>query len=159
MRSQHSNLNIEEVGEKINKLLTKYDKPLSDCGDGITGFLQINLLASDDQILKEFKDWLIEARSHSNEFPSFHIKRQFSSKELLDWHKSRVIPYWDLTTIAMFENATIPFHVLGDALFPEEWDVDLTERVRKVTKRKCNYIFSKEVILALLAQALSEVEQ
>ncbi len=71
---------------------------------------------------------------------------------LLDLHSARVIPYWDLVTIAKYENAKIPNHVLGKALFPDEVDVDITERIRKVTKRKSNNVFSDYFITAIIAQ-------
>lgn len=131
----------------------KYNQPIAnhDMYEG-SKFLEIDLDSSDEQILYEFKKWLIDTRSFSDKF----IKRQLSTNDFQDWSESQLLPYWDLTTIAAIENATIPHHVMGNALFPNEFGVDLTERIRKITKRKCHYIFSGEVFGALSAQARSE---
>ncbi|SDW16239.1 DUF6387 family protein [Nitrosomonas oligotropha] len=131
----------------------KYSQPIAnhDMFEG-SKFLEIYLNSSDEQILYEFKKWLVDTRNSSDKF----IKRQLSTKDFQDWSESQLLPYWDLTTIAAIENATIPYHVLGNALFPDEYGVDLTERIRKITKKKCQYMFSGEVFGALLAQARSE---
>lgn len=129
----------------------KYSQPILDDEEDYK-FLEINLTASDEQILNEFKKWLIATRSSYDKF----IKRQLSTKDYQDWVESKLLPYWDLTTIAAIEKATIPYHVLGNALFPDEFSVDLTERIRKITKRKCQLIFSGKVMGALIAQAESE---
>ena len=50
--------------------------------------------------------------------------------------------------------------MLGTALFPNEYGIDLTERVRKVTKRKCQQIFSGEVVSVLERQkALEDLDE
>lgn len=141
----------KELWQQPKDILNKYSYPISDIVDewGGNKFLEINLEASNEMILEEFKDWLVQARSTSDEF----IKRQFSSADFEDWYSSRLLPYWDLTTIATMEDATIPFHVLGKVLFPDEYEVDLAERIRKVTKKKCQYLFSDEVVSALSAQS------
>lgn len=131
----------------------KYMKPISnhEMYEG-RKFLEIDIHASDAQILYEFNIWLKELRSSSIEF----VRNQFSLKDFQDWHASRLLAYWDLTTIANIEKFTIPYHVLGNALFPEETNVDITEKIRKVIKKKCQWLFSKEVFNALKAQARAE---
>ncbi|MEQ1666313.1 MAG: DUF6387 family protein [Bdellovibrionales bacterium] len=131
----------------------KYNQPIANHDMfGSSKFLEIDLGSSDEQILNEFKNWLVDTRSSSDKF----IKRQLSSKDFQDWSESQLLPYWDLTTIAAIESATIPYHVIGNALFPAEFGVDLTERIRKITRKKCKFIFSAEVFGALIAQAASE---
>ncbi|RFC32899.1 MAG: hypothetical protein DID92_2727745131 [Candidatus Nitrotoga sp. SPKER] len=115
-------------------------------------YLDIDLDASNEQLLMEFKDWLHETKGDTKDT----VKRRFSKADFEDWHTSRVLPYWDLTTIAASENATIPFHMLGEALFPGEIGVDNAERVRKVTKKKCLFLFSNSVQIALNVQAEAE---
>ncbi|RFC36934.1 MAG: hypothetical protein DID90_2727553595 [Candidatus Nitrotoga sp. LAW] len=118
-------------------------------------YLEINLHASNEQLLMEFKDWLLETRGDTQDI----VKRQFSKADFEDWHTSRVFAYWDLTTIAASENATIPLLMLGRALFPDEFDVELAARIQKVTKKKSKTLFSPEVVNALMAQAESEKTQ
>lgn len=151
--------NFQEWAKEFKRRLeveTKYSQPIAnlDLYEG-NKFLEIDLHASDEQILNEFKNWLVDTRNSSDKF----IKRQFSTKDFQDWSESQLLPYWDLTMIAAIENATIPYHAIGNALFPDEFGVDLTERIRKITKRKCQFIFSKEVINALSAQVEAEYVQ
>ena len=147
---------VKEIARNI-EVQIKYSNPIADLEDeefDYKKFLEVNLLASNEQILNEFKDWLINTRNHSINPKS--LKRQFSPQDFQDWRSSKILPYWDLTNIAMIQKTAIPFHVLGKALFPDEYDIDLTERIRKTTKRKCQFIFSEEVISALMLQVCSE---
>ncbi|SEP97811.1 hypothetical protein SAMN05421510_101354 [Nitrosomonas ureae] len=139
----------KELLQQKKNIGIKYSYPLTNIEDYRPNkFLEINLDASNELILEEFKDWLVHTRSTSNE----SIKRKFSSTDFEDWASSRLLPYWDLTTIATIEDSTIPFHVLGKMLFPDEYEIDLAERIRKITKKKCQYLFSHKVVSALNAQ-------
>ncbi|SFM90971.1 DUF6387 family protein [Nitrosomonas communis] len=143
---------INEIKRNL-EIRGKYSQPIANFAQyENTKFLEIDLYASDEQILKEFKNWLIDTRKSSNNF----MKYQFSTKDFEDWHDSKLLPYWDLTMIATIENATIPNHVIGEALFPNEYGVDLAERIRKSIKKKCQLIFSAAALNALRAQAASE---
>ncbi len=46
----------------------------------------------------------------------------------------RILPFLDLALWQMMEGLTLPHHRVASALYPDEFDVDLTERVRKVTR-------------------------
>jgi Family of unknown function (DUF6387) len=83
-------------------------------------------------------------------------KKLFTIADFSDWHESRILPYFDLTTFAEIEETKIPLHEIADALFPNEIDVDVAERVRKVTKKKAAQVFTYGVIHALDLQAMSE---
>lgn len=73
-------------------------------------FLEIDMDASNDQIIKQFKKWLEIARKTQNaEF----LKSEFTSTDFNDWHESRILPFWDLINISAFENLNIPSHVLA----------------------------------------------
>ena len=142
--------------EKRNKIIDKYKGPIAKAyiDAESSRYLEVDMGASDEKILADFKTWLLNTRSDMGDK---YLKRDFSSNDFKDWHESRLLPYWDLTEIARNENATIPFHVLGAALFPNEYGIDLTERVRKVTKRKCQQIFSCEAVLVLEQQRLENI--
>lgn len=76
-----------------------------------------------------------------------------SVDELADWHNWAILPYFDLVAISKIEGTRMPLHVIAGCLFPDETNVDVVERVRKVTKRKANAIFRWEVTEALRLQA------
>jgi hypothetical protein len=136
----------------------KYSHPLSMIGTKFEiecdRFAVIDLEASDQQIMREFSTWLSEQRSRYYDLPV--PKKLFTSTDFSDWHEAGILPYFDLTTIAKIDNKKLPLHAIGDALFPNEIDVDVAERVRKVTKRKASQIFRLGTLWALDQQVRLE---
>ncbi len=132
--------------------IKKYDQPINQVEDSENLYLTIDMEATDDQLIDAFKSWLMNERSKT----ALHLKRKFTQKVMRSWYESMAIPYWDLVTIAKLEGAVIPNHVLGSILFPSTYDVDVSERVRKVTKIKSEYIFNWNVMEALKRQVNSE---
>lgn len=100
--------------------------------DGRTeAIVNVDLRASDELLEKAFSAWLSAQR---NKLGSRN-RRAIPESALAKWHKQRVLPYLDLTLWQLAEGKALPFHRIADALFPDDVDVDLTERVRKVTRR------------------------
>lgn len=126
-----------------------------DCSPGISTCRTINveLAASDEQLVREFSTWLKNERQRLGAEEAF---RSFRSTDFVSWHEFGVLPYLDLTAVARFENYSIPMHVVADAIFPDEFGVDVVERVRKVTKEKAQLLFRESVIRQLKSQAKSE---
>lgn len=125
----------------------KYAIPL---GDSDRGLLEVDLSASDEQIKQNFDAWLCKVRElYSRRRTSRITKRDFD-----DWEISKVVPCFDLMTISEIEGRQLSNHHLGDLLFPDEVDVDVSERVRKITKVKTRKVFSKETSDVLSAQIL-----
>lgn len=138
--------------ERRAQLQAKNSLPLASLDEDFlesSQFIEIKLEATDDQIKRDFAIWLKDAREKSS---SATPSRMYSSADFLDWHKAKVLPYFDLQAIARIENLSPPLHVIGNTLFPDELDVDVAERVRKVTKKKANRLFSHDVIQALEMQ-------
>jgi hypothetical protein len=159
-----------EILEKISKeehtpsnmkmrrsIIDKYSYPYTDIIEEFDEvFLDINLRASDELLVSEFKDWLAEKRRVSKE--DITLRKKFTKTDYEDWHKSRLLAYWDLKVISRNEGFSIPQHILGEALFPNELDIDTTERVRKIIQKKHEFIVSEQCMSALYAQATSESE-
>ncbi len=47
------------------------------------------------------------------------------------WIKYRVLAYLDLKLISDFEGRSITQNKLGRMIYPDEFDIDLTERIRR----------------------------
>jgi hypothetical protein len=127
----------------------KYHVPMAYEGVGV---IEIDLSASDEQLIDNFSRWLLLQReSTSNKRSARITKAHFK-----DWAESKVLAYFDLVTIAKIDGLRISNHMLGDLLFPDEIDVDVSERIRKVTKVKANKVFSVQTIEVLEAQIKEE---
>lgn len=127
----------------------------------------INLLASDDQIKKDFKHWLTNYRATLNIFNHEekyipYTKQKFFSKTLTNyWLEFNVIPYIDLILIAKIERKKKPtFEEMGKLLFPSEFDIELEGRVRQVTQVAANQLLSKdEISIPLIAEQISMIKK
>jgi hypothetical protein len=80
------------------------------------------------------------------------VDQQLTEKDFDDWRNAKVLQYFDLISISELDGNRISNHVIGDLLFPDEVDVDVAERVRKVTKRKAQQVFTGETSDILHAQ-------
>ena len=60
------------------------------------------------------------------------------------WCKYQILAFLDLKIWATFEEVNLPYHVIGEALFPDDIDIDTTERIRKVTKLLAGEAINKE---------------
>jgi hypothetical protein len=112
----------------------------------------INLMASEDQIRDDFNHWLINYRKHleisgrKKPLTKKDIKignlnqkeKPFTQKDFDSWVEYKVIPYLDLTLLAEYEGKKITQDKMSKLLYPNEYDVDLIDRLNKVTRVKAN---------------------
>lgn len=121
--------------------------------------VMIDLEASDEQILSDFKQLLAEYRAvRKNEYDESFLAKTFNEKDMQRWHRYGVIPFIDLTLIAEYEKNTIPQHIAGSLLFPTETGIDFTERVRKVTKPMAMELMKYEILRAMDIQLKGKKE-
>lgn len=118
----------------------------------------INLLASDDQIKKDFSHWLTNYReildifNHEEMYSPYTKQKLFSKSHIDHWVEFSVIPYIDLILIAKIERKKKPtFHKMGCLLFPFEFEIDLGGRVRQVTQEAANLLLTKDEIYSSLS--------
>lgn len=80
-------------------------------------WIEVELGASDDELVKEFKDWLRQIRKAAD-IP--RIPKRFDSSHFKDWCSKRLLPYLDLTLWARAHGGAISASLLGYILFPDE---------------------------------------
>ncbi len=68
------------------------------------------------------------------------------------WAKFQILPFVDLSNWAKLEDVKIPDPVMGAALFPNEYDVSLSERIAKVVRPKAKWLTRQSVVSAIEAQ-------
>ena len=118
----------------------------------------VDLGASDDDLKESFSIWLKSKRLEMNHKKgSQNIKTSFSSDDLEEWVTKGVLPYIDLFLVTKKLGVNIPFHRLGKLIFPEEYDIDTGERVRKVTKPLADHLLRTDTLNALQASVLRQL--
>ncbi len=124
------------------------DRNIGDLG---THYVTINLSATDEQIMSDFRHWLTEYRKAMGQGYESH-KRNFTDKDLSEWIEYRVLPYLDLMMIAKLEGKKMTQAQAARLIFPDEYDVDITERLRRTTKQKAEWLLKYSTIYALGSQ-------
>lgn len=111
-------------------------------------------LNSDDETLKlAFSVWLAGVRSDMNE----RFKRPISEDDFQKWHKYRILAAFDLYQLADIIGVRFTNSQIANALFPpasvpiEDRDVDMGERVRKVTKPLMDQTINMETVRLIRA--------
>jgi hypothetical protein len=133
--------------ENFNKLLV--EGPF----ESDTGYVQVMLSAPDELIVEDFRKWLTSIRKDRS-FEHSPVRR-FTETEVRRWSAAQVLPFLDLRLAAWAANAEVPYHALGEILFPG-LDVDVSERTRKVTAPLAEELMTWELGEALAAAANAE---
>jgi hypothetical protein len=139
----------EEQAELISIPMSALYKSFEiDTGDieGVT----IDLTATDEQITKDFSEWLSNYRKNSTRKAS---KRNFTDKDFKNWIQWRLLPYVDLIIISKIEGVSITQAKAANLIYSDaSMDTDIVDRLRKTTKPKASILFTEETEQALEAQ-------
>lgn len=111
----------------------------------------VDLNASDGELIEDFQAWLTAARKSRKIEPATYA---FSDRDREMWGKMRILPFIDLTLWAQARGLKISLPVMGRALFPDEFDVSLEDRVRKVVADYAERLMNPRVIRAMHSQAM-----
>ncbi|MGY1408357.1 DUF6387 family protein [Luteimonas sp. A611] len=118
-----------------------------------TAYVQVMLSAPDELIVEDFRKWLSSIREDRS-FEHSPVKR-FTETEVRRWSTNQVLPFLDLRLAAWATGTDMPYHTLGEILFPG-MDVDVAERTRKVTAPLAEELMTWELGEALAAAANAE---
>ncbi|MCA8147962.1 DUF6387 family protein [Burkholderia vietnamiensis] len=126
-----------------------------DCGARVpsTVKIHVDLESSDEKLVSDFRAWLAETRRRTG----ITVKRRrFSDSDFYDWAEKRILAYLDLKIWQEKNHIRLTNHLVGVALFPDEFDVALSERVRKVVAPLAEFAIAQSTITALYSQVMSE---
>ena len=145
--------NLMEGREIRRKVMEKYSNPISSIGADDQGYryLTVDLNTSEQTLIFQFKAWL-KIQHGVYEFAEMNFK----DTDFSDWHQNRLLAYWDIVTIARMDGISLTNDAVGKLLFPNEYDVTLSERIRKVTRPNSNRLISYDTWFLLNAQARAE---
>lgn len=121
--------------------------------------VSVNLEGAEEAIISDFVIWLKETRRAFNiQTPNTPGKLP-SAQEFQDWSRYMILPYLDLTLWAQAHRVDLTQHAIGLALFPDEYDVNLAERIRKVTKPLAMKASKESYVRALLSLAAASLAE
>lgn len=114
--------------------------------------LLVNLSGTDEQIKKDFLYWLENYRKLMGYYAP---KRDFTEKNFNEWVSMQLLPYIDLSLIALYERTSITQYKLGCLLFPDDIEIDSTERIRRTVKPKAEWLLNDSTSISMQAQVYS----
>jgi hypothetical protein len=106
----------------------------------------IELDAPDDLLVEEFLRFIKQRRK---QLGIKNLKKIPSKAELGRWYVNRVLCYFDLNWWAEINGINLTNEQIGTLLFPNEYDVSLADRVRKVVKPMAKEVFTSTTIRSL----------
>jgi len=129
-------------------------KAMHEAGVNIDGEvdLTVNLQASEEQLVSEFRSWIKKTKQELGiDVP----KNKISDQDIENLDAFKVLPYLDLVYWAKTENCEISNQTIGLALFPEEYEITLSERVRKVVAPLARKVISFDYCACLRSQYMA----
>jgi hypothetical protein len=112
-------------------------------------FIGVDLGASDEFLMEQFKTWLKKTRVEANVHP---IRRLFNSDHFSDWHCDRLLPYLDLSFCCKVNKEQVTHEEMAKLLFPYEEQRDSVARVRRTISVNALKLVSEEYVSALNTQ-------
>ena len=117
--------------------------------------ISVNLGASDESLIREFKAWIKKTRKARQERI---LPKDIGQEKFEDWHRLHLLPYLDLTFWAEVNGGRIPYGKLGEILFSDELsdpneDPANEGRIRKSIHPYAQWIVSESVIGVLKGQS------
>lgn len=119
--------------------------------DGIAQ-IEVNLNAPDELILHSFKEWLAIQRSEEADPLTKRLNKTIDESDFADWTEKQLLAFVDIEIWSKFEDTRITDNAIGAAIFPNEYDISLSERIRKVIRPLSRNVFNWAFLAALETQ-------
>jgi hypothetical protein len=113
----------------------------------------VDLSAPDEVIKKQFSLWLRRKRQEVDQLTGFTPPSKFSEADFRQWHRLRILAFLDLEMFAYHLDLNLTDEMIGQRLFPDEYDVGIGERIRKTVRPLAARLTSSETLDALQFQA------
>lgn len=124
--------------------------------------ITVDLDASNEQILKDFRHWLTETRKKN---PRGHEKKQriekfnFGEKDFGDWIEERVLYAFDVKFIADYNKIELSDAEIAEIVFFDQDESVCADKLNKFvarTKKTLAWLFTIPTVIALGTQIYSE---
>lgn len=137
--TRYGNKLVSEISIRRYAEIRSYNPELS-----AIRILDLSLLATDKQLINDFKQYLKKEREISGFIEGGNIKPGILTKLVRD----KVLPYLDLKLWAKYNDIDISNFAMGSWLFPDS-DVDPAEKIRRGTKVTADRTLSIDFISTL----------
>jgi len=117
--------------------------------------LLVDLTKTDESIQKDFGNWLSEKRAESDDAARLKSQPPLSEATFRSWCTNRVLGYIDLELMTDDVGWILTDAEMGDALFPEDSNVDVVARIRRTVRPLADAIVTKRNLNALEAAAVN----
>lgn len=97
--------------------------------DELNPYIDIDLRANDEKIIEDFQDWLNKKRTSQRQSKSDY--KRVTDGDIKSFIEYKVLAYIDLFLWGKLSGAPLTQPQIGNLLFPEEYNINLTERVRR----------------------------
>lgn len=109
-------------------------------------FIGVDLNASDDYLVKQFRSWIDKTRAEAKVEPKQWL---FSEKRFEKWHRERLLPYLDLTFWAIINRKKIQPADMEEIFFKDRFFGFPGDYVTKKVAKEAFKLISDETIYAL----------
>lgn len=141
----------EKIGSSVHIFHTTpaWKIKLQALGDTGRFFIGVDLGASDEFLVDQFKFWLKKTRAEANVQA---IRCRFNENHFSNWHCDRLLPYLDLSFCCKAYKKKVTHEQIAELLFPNEEQRDSVARVRRTISVNALKLVSEEIVSALNTQ-------
>ncbi len=132
---------VEERNVEMGRWSNSRDKSIN---------VNINLNMPKSLILKQLS---AEIDASREKYDIHYLTKPPSTFDFRRWHEMKVLAYHDLLLLAKINSVALTNEQIGTYLFPDEFNVGLADRVRKVIKPLSDILFQEETCAALCIAA------
>ncbi|QTL41253.1 hypothetical protein HGO23_08100 [Xenorhabdus budapestensis] len=109
-------------------------------------YIHVDLNKNDDLIIDDFIEWLKQKRKQKN-ITSRTVR--ITDKDLSKLAEYKVLPFIDLYLWGIISGQELTQYQMASLLFPNEFDVDIKDRLRAVTKPKAMALLNSKIDLIM----------
>ena len=152
-------LSLDQGNSLIDHSINTYPAPEPA---GVHGVL-VDLNVPDWLLIESFQAWLEAKRRQRNVTAKkakkkASLKQAYSQADFANWSASRVLAYIDLKMLLGYFDTRLTKQKIGLLLFPDDFEINLADRVSKVVEPWASMLMEVSTINSLLAQAATEAK-
>jgi len=137
-------IEIDDQNGVPREIVTVHDIHGTDLSEALNP-IGIDLRAEDAQILSDFSKWLKLKRTKNKGSVRITPRGRFMRPDGFDrWADEMLLAYIDLQIVVKVLGERLANHKIGHLIYPNDFDVDIPERVRKVTKPHADSLLSDD---------------
>jgi hypothetical protein len=118
--------------------------------------VHVNLECGEAKAVEDFRAWFRDTKKAQG---IWSRETRISEAEMREWARFQVLAYIDLQLWAQANSREITHQVMGNSLFPNEFDTQLSDRVRKVVLPLCQKLLRREFCGILRSQVLGDLSE